>query len=133
MTLSPSEWRIHALSTRDLADRMLVRGDAKGAQVMLQAAGELEKRHKGAIIRVFFASFNRGIVDDFEVAQSASRLKTAMDMRTDGGASYPAAPTNDDCPPSLRTLGSLVSRLFDQTCDGEANDADGALAGFSRR
>lgn len=53
MTLSPSEWRIHALSTRDLADRMLVRGDAKGAQVMLQAAGELEKRHKGAIIRVF--------------------------------------------------------------------------------
>src|ERR1700756_875682 len=111
MKLSPGEWRIHALSTRALADRMLVRGDVKGAHVMLQAARELEKLHNATVVRVSFASFDRSIVDSFEVAQSATRSKshsseTAIDARTYGAAGHPAAPTNDDYPSSLRPLGS---------------------------
>ena len=42
-------WRVHARSTRDLADRMLVRGDAKGSAAMLAAAQDLEKRHNAAV------------------------------------------------------------------------------------
>ena len=40
---SSSNWSVHVRSTRDLADRMFVRGDVKGARMMLEAAAELEK------------------------------------------------------------------------------------------
>jgi hypothetical protein len=49
MPLNPDDWSVHARSTRDLADRMLVRGDTAGAEAMLKAVEEIEKRLKAAI------------------------------------------------------------------------------------
>jgi hypothetical protein len=49
MTLSPNDWLIHVRSTRDLADRMLVRGDTKEAEAMMKATVELEKRYHTAM------------------------------------------------------------------------------------
>jgi hypothetical protein len=59
MRLSPNDWRVHAGSTRDLADRMLVRGDTKGAEAMLKAAAELEKRSSAAIADVRASSLRQ--------------------------------------------------------------------------
>jgi hypothetical protein len=56
MQLNPNDWWIHVRSTRDLADRMLVRGDTKGAEVMLKAAVDLEKRYNAAVKMTRYAS-----------------------------------------------------------------------------
>src|SRR5207248_4592672 len=85
MPLSPSDWWVHVQSTRDLADRMLVRGDTRGAKAMLQAALDLEKRYDAAMETIFLASINRDAV-----AGSAEHLwATTIQGRSDEVVSRP--------------------------------------------
>ena len=74
MQLSANDWRVHARSARDLADRMLVRGDTKGAEAMLLAARDLEKRHMAAIKAISFYSMDRmvGSFDDLQSPDQSS-------------------------------------------------------------
>jgi hypothetical protein len=100
-SLDPTDWWVHAQSTRDLADRMLVRGDTKGAEAMLYAAVELEKRHNAAITIMPFSSVGRDAVSSFDGWQSSHRpavhsSATTINGRTRKAASDAPAPGNTE-------------------------------------
>jgi hypothetical protein len=97
-SLDPNDWWVHAQSTRDLADRMLVRGDTKGAEAMLFAAVELEKRHNAAIAIMPF-SIGRDAVNSCYDSQSslgsaAPSWATPIDGRIRKGAADESPPRN---------------------------------------
>jgi hypothetical protein len=99
MPLNSNDWWVHAQSTRDLADRMLVRGDTKGAHAMLYAAIELEKRHNAAITISTVSVINGDDVPSFDESQSSSRSVVHSSATTISGRTRNAA---SDGPPLIR-------------------------------
>jgi hypothetical protein len=100
MPLSPNDWEVHARSTRDLADRMLVRGDTTGAEAMLKAAVELEKRLNSIITIASISAIGKDAVVGFDELQSSRRSAphpsaTAINERTDKGANDGTGYIND--------------------------------------
>jgi hypothetical protein len=69
-SFDPNDWWVHVQSTRHLADRMLVRGDTKGAEAMLYAALELEKRHTAAITIMHSSSIGGDAGSSFDNLKS---------------------------------------------------------------
>ena len=70
---SLSNWWIHAQSTRDLADRMLVRGDVKGARMMLEASAELEKRYTVAPNLISLSPDRHNIINKLSFGKSVAQ------------------------------------------------------------
>jgi hypothetical protein len=104
MPLNPNDWWVHAQSTRDLADRMLVRGDRKGAEAMVYAAVELEKRHSAAITISPFSAISEDAVVSFDESRSPHRSAVHSSATTINGRTSKAA---SDAPPPPRNIDAL--------------------------
>lgn len=97
MPSNPNDWSVHAQSTRDLADRMLVRGDTKGAEAMLHAAMELEKRHDAATAIIPLRLFRGDTFISIDDSPSSFRPTVHFPATTINGQTRRAA---SDAPPS---------------------------------